>query len=58
MKFLIVEDKRDLNQLLTDFFVNASDLINIMVIKREIIGNGFGYITIDYSEMQVVRVGV
>jgi outer membrane receptor protein involved in Fe transport len=40
-----------------EFFVNASDLLNTMVIKRDIVGNGFRYTSADYYETQVVRVG-
>jgi outer membrane receptor protein involved in Fe transport len=40
-----------------EIFLNASDILNTMVIKREIQGLGFNYISQDYYETQVVRVG-
>jgi outer membrane receptor protein involved in Fe transport len=40
-----------------EIFLNATDLLNTMVIKREIQGLGFNYISQDYYETQVVRVG-
>ncbi|OLY94550.1 Outer membrane receptor proteins, mostly Fe transport [Cnuella takakiae] len=40
-----------------DFFVNATDLLNTMQIKRELKGNGFTLISTDYYETQVVRAG-
>lgn len=40
-----------------ELFLNATDLLNTMVIKREIQGNGFQYTSDDYFETQVVRVG-
>jgi outer membrane receptor protein involved in Fe transport len=40
-----------------ELFVNATDLLNTMVVKREIQGNGFRYVSTDYYEIQVVRVG-
>ncbi len=38
-------------------FLNATDLLNTMVIKKTIRGNGFNYISSDYYETQVIRVG-
>ncbi|MGN6438720.1 MAG: TonB-dependent receptor domain-containing protein [Agriterribacter sp.] len=38
-------------------FCNATDLLNTMVIKREIQGDGFRYTSNDYYETQVIRVG-
>ena len=40
-----------------ELFLNASDLFNTMVIKRDILGAGFRYISTDYYETQVVRLG-
>lgn len=38
-------------------FLNATDLLNTMVIRKDIRSNGFSYISRDYYETQVVRVG-
>lgn len=40
-----------------EVFLNATDLLNTMNIKKEIKGNGFNYTSIDYYETQVVRIG-
>jgi outer membrane receptor protein involved in Fe transport len=40
-----------------ELFFNASDLLNTMVIKREVNGQGFNYTSNDYYETQVVRIG-
>jgi len=40
-----------------EFFVNANDILNTLVTKREIRGNGFTYISRDYNETQVIRMG-
>lgn len=40
-----------------DLFLNASDLLNTMVIRRSIEGNGFNYSSSDYYETQVIRLG-
>jgi len=40
-----------------ELFINATDLLNTMVIKRTIQGNGFNYVSNDYYETQVVRAG-
>ena len=40
-----------------EFFLNATDLLNTMVIRRDIQGQGFSYVSNDYYETQVVRVG-
>jgi hypothetical protein len=50
IKKLIQKDKGEL-------FVNASDLLNTMVIKRTIQGSGFSYVNTDYYETQVIRLG-
>ena len=40
-----------------ELFVNANDLFNTLKIKRDIIGNGFTFISTDYYETQVIRMG-
>lgn len=40
-----------------ELFLNASDLLNTMVIKKNIQGMGFAYTSNDYYETQVVRLG-
>lgn len=40
-----------------ELFINATDLLNTMVINREIYGKGFKYTSNDYYETQVIRVG-
>ena len=40
-----------------EFFANATDVANTLKIKKEITGNGFGYVSTDYYETQVFRVG-
>jgi outer membrane receptor protein involved in Fe transport len=40
-----------------ELFLNANDLLNTMVIKKEIQGNGFSYTSADYYETQVIRLG-
>lgn len=40
-----------------ELFFNATDLFNTMVIQKEIQGSGFKYITTDYYETQVIRLG-
>ncbi|HEY1038875.1 MAG TPA: outer membrane beta-barrel family protein [Bacteroidia bacterium] len=40
-----------------ELFLNATDLLNTMIIKREIRGAEFNYISTDYYETQVIRVG-
>jgi hypothetical protein len=40
-----------------ELFVNATDLLNGLVIKKEILGKGFRSTRTDYYETQVVRVG-
>jgi len=50
IKKLIQKDKGEI-------FINASDLLNTMVIKKQIQGNGFSYVSSDYYETQVIRLG-
>lgn len=40
-----------------ELFLNANDLLNTMVIKKDIQGNGFRYTSSDYYETQVIRLG-
>ena len=40
-----------------ELFLNATDLLNTMVIRKDIQGQGFKYVSNDYYETQVVRVG-
>lgn len=40
-----------------ELFVNATDLLNTMQVKKSIQGSGFRYVSTDYYETQVVRVG-
>lgn len=40
-----------------EIFINATDLFNTLVIKREVHGQGFSYYSTDYFETQVIRVG-
>lgn len=40
-----------------EVFLNASDLLNTMIIKKEIRGQGFKYSSTDYYETQVIRLG-
>ncbi|GAB3930341.1 TonB-dependent receptor domain-containing protein [Larkinella terrae] len=40
-----------------EIFVNASDLFNTLRIRREVNGSGFHYVSTDYYETQVVRLG-
>ena len=41
-----------------ELFFNATDLLNTMNIRKTIQGNGFNYVSTDYYETQVVRVGM
>ncbi len=41
----------------SELFFNATDLLNTMVIKKEITGQGFSYTSNDYYETQVIRLG-
>lgn len=40
-----------------EVFINATDILNTLVIKKEIQGNDFSYNSRDYYETQVVRFG-
>ena len=49
--------KKKLQKGKGELFLNATDILNTMIIKKEIFGKGFSYISSDYYETQVVRVG-
>jgi hypothetical protein len=40
-----------------EWVLNATDLLNTMVVKKEIQGEGFHYTATDYYETQVIRLG-
>jgi outer membrane receptor protein involved in Fe transport len=40
-----------------ELILNATDILNTMIIKKEIQGQGFTYISTDYYETQVIRLG-
>ncbi|MEO5565037.1 MAG: outer membrane beta-barrel family protein, partial [Chitinophagaceae bacterium] len=40
-----------------ELFINATDIANTLNLKREVKGNGFNYVSTDYYETQVVRIG-
>jgi hypothetical protein len=40
-----------------ELFLNATDILNTMQIKKDIQGNGFKYVSTDYYETQVIRFG-
>ncbi len=40
-----------------EVFLNATDLLNTMIIKKQIQGRDFNYTTTDYYETQVIRIG-
>ncbi|WP_300976846.1 outer membrane beta-barrel protein, partial [Flavobacterium sp.] len=40
-----------------ELFFNATDLLNTMIIKKDINGQGFNYTSNDYYETQVIRLG-
>jgi outer membrane receptor protein involved in Fe transport len=40
-----------------EVFLNATDILNTMVIRKEIKGEGFKLISSDYYETQVIRIG-
>lgn len=40
-----------------EIFINASDVFNTLRIRREVNGSGFHYVSTDYYETQVVRLG-
>ena len=40
-----------------ELFLNATDILNTLRIKKEISGNGFNLLSTDYYETQVFRLG-
>ena len=40
-----------------EFVLNATDILNTLVIKKEIQGQNFSYTSVDYYETQVIRLG-
>lgn len=49
--------KKAIQQGRGELFFNASDLFNTMIIRRDIQGAGFQYVSTDYYETQVIRLG-
>lgn len=49
--------KRSVQKGKGELFLNAVDVLNTMVVKKDIRGNGFSYISADYYETQVIRLG-
>lgn len=49
--------KRQIQKGKGELFLNATDLLNTLVMKKEVIGLGFKYTSTDYYETQVVRLG-
>ena len=49
--------KKSLQKGKGELFLNATDILNSMIIKKEIQGQGFKYISTDYYETQVIRFG-
>ncbi|TAE23835.1 MAG: TonB-dependent receptor [Cytophagales bacterium] len=49
--------KKTVQQGKAEWFLNATDLANTLNIRREVQGAGFRYVSTDYYETQVVRVG-
>ncbi len=49
--------KKSLQKGKAELFLNATDILNTMIIKKEIQGQGFKYISTDYYETQVIRFG-
>ena len=49
--------KKSLQNGKSELFLNATDILNSMIIKKEIQGKGFRYSSTDYYETQVLRFG-
>ena len=49
--------KKGIQKGKSELFFNASDILNTMIIKKEIKGQGFVYTSNDYYETQVIRIG-
>lgn len=49
--------KRKMQNGKGELFLNATDIANTMRVKRQVTGDGFRYVSTDYYETQVVRLG-
>jgi outer membrane receptor protein involved in Fe transport len=49
--------KKSLQKGKGELFLNATDILNTMILKKEIQGQGFRYTSADYYETQVIRFG-
>jgi outer membrane receptor protein involved in Fe transport len=49
--------KKTLHNGRDELFLNATDLLNTMVIRKTVQGQGFSYTSNDYYETQLIRVG-
>lgn len=49
--------KKSLQSGKGEVFLNATDIANTLRIKREVKGDGFNYVSNDYYETQVIRLG-
>lgn len=49
--------KKSIQKGKAELFVNATDVANTLQLKREVRGDGFKYISTDYYETQVFRLG-
>lgn len=49
--------KKTIQKGMGEVFMNATDIANTLNLRKEIKGNGFSYISTDYYETQVIRVG-
>lgn len=49
--------KKGIHKGKEELFLNATDLLNTMIIRKEIDGNTFSYTSRDYYETQVIRLG-
>lgn len=49
--------KKSIQKAKGELFLNATDLLNSLIIKKQIQGQGFNYTSTDYYETQVIRLG-
>ena len=49
--------KKTVNKGNAEWYINATDIGNTLRYKREVKGNGFKYLSTDYYETQVIRIG-
>ena len=49
--------KKVIQKGIGEVFMNATDLLNTMIIQKEINGKGFVYSSKEYNETQVIRIG-